>query len=426
MAYAKYLAQQWSSSKGVVLGLIAKLIVVVLGLENTRLLIDLIGLQEMAAHAILVSLTAWIGLLNFGMPFAVNSLISKYRAENRDYLKIKAAAITLVVILSILLMPLMLIAGVLIKTTLLRDFFNIDHIFVGLICFFILLSGLMQVLFQLLFAENQPLLPNIFPAINSCMTLIGLIILKQSDINNINLVITTTFIPNAVGFIYLILIFRNNLKFHFEKNYFYEILNNSKGYLLFAFLSASTLSVDYIIMSTLISSNEISTYNLLNRIFGIIITINSIFIINAWSKMGDRLHAGTFQIAHNKIRDLLIAGILSAIIICMVIAYFIDEIMFYLSGEIINVEILLISSFIFYMILRVWTDIFSMAVMSFNKLKIVNYYIPFQAAISIAAQYTLVKIMGLPGILLGIIISYLATAAWILPYYFYKNTKYKI
>ena len=422
----KYIAQMWGKFRGVGIGFLAKSLVVILNLAITRLLINLGGLEGMAACAILASLTTWIALFNLGMPFAVNGLVSKYRAEERDYLDLKAAALDLVVIFAIAFMPLMFGIGLIVKTVLLKDFIYIDPLVVGMACFFMLLSGLMQVLFQLLFAEYQPTWPNIFPAISSCIIFIGLLILEYNNIRNINIILFINFIPSAIGFISLLIIFKPNLKIFPEKKYFNEILKSSKGYMLYAILSATTLSVDYIILSRLIYPDEITIYNLLNKVFGIIITLNSILIINEWAKMGDRLHAKRYEEAHDRIRTLLIFSIISAIIGCALIATFMNEIMYYLTGEIININIILIIEFIVYILVRLWTDIYSMAVMSFSKLSLVNSYIPFQAIISILAQYTFVKFYGLSGIILGILLSYIMTAVWILPYYFYKSTKLKI
>ena len=52
---------------------------------------------------------------------------------------------------------------------------------------------------------------------------------------------------------------------------------------------------------------------------------------------------------------------------------------------------------------------------SMNKMKIFLIYIPFQALISVYTQIKLTEKFGLNGLLLGSIISFVFTSAWILP-----------
>ena len=79
--------------------------------------------------------------------------------------------------------------------------------------------------------------------------------------------------------------------------------------------------------------------------------------------------------------------------------------------------------FIIYYIMRVISDTYAMFLQSVNYLKIFWIYTPFQALISISAQYFLSLKYGIYGIILGLIISFLLTSAWICPYKSYKIFK---
>ena len=81
--------------------------------------------------------------------------------------------------------------------------------------------------------------------------------------------------------------------------------------------------------------------------------------------------------------------------------------------------------FSLYYTLRVISDTYAMFLQSINVLKIFWIYTPIQAAISITAQYFLSLKYGLNGIILGLILSFIFTSAWILPYKSYKIFKSK-
>lgn len=96
------------------------------------------------------------------------------------------------------------------------------------------------------------------------------------------------------------------------------------------------------------------------------------------------------------------------------------------NHKITSVPLSLTFLFLVYMVLRVWSDTFAMVLLSFNKTGVLNRYIPFQAAVSIVAQIWLGKVFGSTGIIFGLIVSFIATAAWILPRTFYKLTNENI
>ncbi len=405
------------------IGWIAKLTVIVLTLVNTRLLVDLVGLQGLAAYAIIISLTTWIGLLNLGMPFAVQSLISKYRAEGKDYGEIKATAISLVLIMVAGLLPVMLAVGTAAKAILLSSYSFVTTPAVFAACLLLLIAGLTQTLTQILFAEHQALWPNIFPAINSLMVFAGLWMLRQGQLTSFDYTLLASLLPNAVIFVAALWKAEGMRRLSINRVHAVEIFQNAKGFLLFASLSAGTLAVDYLVMSQLLPAEDIATYNLMSKVFGVILSIHAVLLANAWSQMGDHLHAGRFAEARHRMHWLLTLGLAGGMVAGIVTMSSMSWILPLLAGDkIITVSASLMMIWALYIVIRIWSDSYAMGLMSFNKMSVMNAYIPFQALTNVIGQCSLGYWLGLPGILLGLIFSYLATAAWILPKYFYRES----
>jgi Na+-driven multidrug efflux pump len=81
----------------------------------------------------------------------------------------------------------------------------------------------------------------------------------------------------------------------------------------------------------------------------------------------------------------------------------------------VAIEHSMILLFGLYMVIRVWTDASTVALQAANETGVLIRWIPVQAVISIAAQILLARHFAANGILLGLILSFLATVAWALP-----------
>jgi len=80
----------------------------------------------------------------------------------------------------------------------------------------------------------------------------------------------------------------------------------------------------------------------------------------------------------------------------------------------------LIIIFGFYYLIRIWTDTYAMVLQSVSILKPFWILVPIQALISLFGQIYFVRMYRLNGILYGLILSFLLTVSWGLPYYAIK------
>ena len=73
-----------------------------------------------------------------------------------------------------------------------------------------------------------------------------------------------------------------------------------------------------------------------------------------------------------------------------------------------------------YVLIRIWTDTFSMSLLCFNRANLTLFPVAIQALIAIILQVLFTQRLGVPGVYLGQIFSFLFTVSWILPLRFFQ------
>lgn len=404
-------------------GWIARVLLIILTLVNSRLLIELVGVDGLAVQSILISLMVWFALLNLGIPSAVQNLISRYRAENRDYEKLKQTACNALMVLFVVFLPLIIGVGAGVKYFLLGNYPYIATSAVMLFCIGNFISGLGLLFNQILYAEQRGECPNVYPAINALCVTSCLLLFRWRAISDINLVLMAFVISNLLVFAIGVTQAKAFRIWILDGEHLTEIWRDCRGFALFAFLAAGVLGIDYIVMSRLLSAQDVAVYSITQRVFMTLFSVHAIIITSAWSGVSEVLFAKQWVIARRRVRNLLLFGISLGTIIGGIVILLMGRVVDLISNNKITfVPLSLSLLFLIYVLLRIWSDTFAMGLLSIGETKILNRYVPFQAIVSIAGQVILGSKYGTTGIMFGLIISFLLTAVWILPLEFYKIT----
>lgn len=407
----------------VIAGWIARALVIILSLVNSRLLIELVGVDGLAIQSILISLATWFALLNLGIPSAVQNLISRYRAEGKDYERLKQTASSAVLVLFIVFLPLVVGLGVAVKYFVLSRYPDVATTTVVLFCVGLFVAGLSVLFNQTLYAELRGHWPNMYPALNALCVTVLLIAFQSLSIHNINLVLLAFVLANLVIVVLGAIQARVFRTWFLDWQLLEEIWHDCRGFALFAFLAAGVLGIDYLIMSRILSAQDIAVYNICQRVFMALFSVHAIILTSAWSGVSETIFAKQWGLARNRIRNLLFTGGGMVVVLGGIVMIFMGKIAEIIShSKITVVPMTLTFLFLVYMLLRIWSDTFAMALLSCNETSVLNRYVPFQTAISIVAQIWLGSKFGTVGIMFGLIISFMATAVWILPRAFYKLT----
>lgn len=407
-----------------IVGWAAKVLVIILSLVNTRLLVELVGVAGLAAYAIVASLSVWLTLLNLGMPTAVQNLISESRAKGLDVTAIKNTAFSAMSMLFFLLLPVVMVGGLLVKCVFLAGFEFVSVAAVIQVCILMFISALGLLFSQMLYAEHRALWANLYPAFNVLGITVGLFILRKLEVKDFDLVLIFYFLPLLLVFGLGAIQTRAFLIWKFDKDIARVIWKKSRGLLVFATLSACTLAVDYLVMSNLLQPQDIARYNLSSRLFLTILTIHGVLLATAWPHVSELLHAQRLHEARKKLLHALHIGLWLGIASGVVLMAAMDWILPLLAGnKVEGVPVSLMLAWCLYILIRIWSDTFSVGLLCVGQTGPINRYIPFQALLSVLGQYVLTNLLGVTGVVLGLILSFLLTAAWILPKKFFELTQ---
>jgi O-antigen/teichoic acid export membrane protein len=405
-------------------GWLARAIVIVLSFINTRLLLDQIGISGLAAYSIIYSLTTWLVLLNLGIPISVQNLISRLRGQGHEYQEQRNYAYGSMILVMLTLFPFAILIALFSYEYLLDDYSIVSKTSLILVCLFIYISGQFQLLIQVLYAEHESFWPNIYPAFTSVYTCIILIAANILSISNFNILIIILGLGSLIIPVHtcIKLDFFRKIKFSYAETL--KLINESKSIFIFSIFSAGTLAIDYGIMALILAPTDIVNYNLVNRLFSVLLVVHGVILASNWSPIADLLNAKAITESRKKIRTILKQGLLIGTTLGVIILLLSDSIVNVWSGGKINHVPMTLGIFCWiYAMLRIWTDTYSMALLAHNKAHLLNYCIPIQACISIIGQFALGTFFGPTGIIAGLALSFLLTVAWFLPLIFHKTIK---
>lgn len=408
----------------VAVGWIARIAVVVCSLLNTRLLLDLLDVPAYAAYVIVLSLGPWFNLLNLGVPSTTQNTIAKLRSEGKDFSPIQRTAVNAAIAAVLICVALAVPIGWALRQTLLIDYPMASTTAISLMCFGLCVTALGLVFNQVLFALHRGIWPNVMPGVQAITVLMLLLLLKRLGLNGFEWAVAAFVLPATLVFIITAVLAGGFRNFTIDPNLLHRILFDSRTFMLFSVLSIGALSADYMVMAKLLTGSDIVEYNLASKVFSVLLAVHSVVLATSWSLMSDLY----FQDAHYKMRQftgrllLIGAAVVMAPAICIVAWQ--NEIFTLIAGSrAVPIAPTLIVTWLVYLLVRVWCDTFAMAHLSCGKLGTMNAYVAVQTLISIAAQCALGPAMGATGILAGITISFLLTAAWILPIKFVSFTR---
>jgi O-antigen/teichoic acid export membrane protein len=406
--------------KQVAIGWFSKAAAIIFTLVNTKLLIGLLGVDDYATYASVVSLSPWVALINIGLPNAIQGLIGEARATNVDARKLKSTAIALGMILLLLSIP-----GALGFSWVLKEFIfsNVTKVEQKTIFFMLVLVGMVavsQVFIQIQLSEHRKLWSNLVPGVTAALQFGLLETLVHLNVEGFYDLGPASLLAN-IG-IFAISLINCQMLPRLDIGIVNKILRRCRGYLIFAALSSATLSIDYMVLTKVASGNEISTYNIIGKVFAVVLTVHSVILTNSWSSMCEYFHSGSGALAKKLMNNIVTSGLVLGLLVSVGIAIFSGLIAEFLSDQRISeLPIAMVLIWAVYICIRIWSDSFAMGLMSCNAMKELNSYLPLQAIMSVIFQIVFGKYFGAYGVIIGVLLSFLSTAAWLLPLMFFRR-----
>ncbi|CNF87015.1 MATE family efflux transporter [Yersinia enterocolitica] len=407
----------------------SRLVSIFVQFYSIRILLDLLGTDRYAVFTVTGSLVGWFLLADFGLGNSLQNQISHRRVNNQEYQDIILCAGIAIIPIFILLTLVVIVSSSFLSEFLFGNFYFLDNsqkkeIFrVASLIF--LATAIGNISFKIWFSEHKGWISNIIPAVSSIfgLVLIANLTAKNLEVSNdIIFSIYCFYIPGAViGIISFLFKIIPSIKYYnlLKKGIFYRLLKNGGGFFIFSLLSALVLQVDYIIMSKTLVGKDVVTYNIMSKIFGLINFIYAALLQSLWPICAEASSRGQFS-DFQKIEKRYISFGFFIVLICAIFIFLLKDIILNIIAENkgLDFPLILIILFSLYHIVRVWTDTYSMFLLSIGKLKPLWISVPFQAMFSIFFQWYGAVNYGLVGLLCGLILSFLVTVSWWLPFSF--------
>ncbi len=400
----------------VLAGWVARAVVIGGSIINTRLLIDLAGVDGYAAISIVLSLAPWLVLFNLGLPNTTQNLILERRAKGRETNRIQHIAVGLACTAGLIYLPVALLLAWLIDRYLLSAHVAMSLPSVVMLLWAMVMLGLTAVFHQVLHALHRSTWPSVAPAVQVGLTLLFLLAARVLGYKGSTYALLALAIPMMLVFVSSAVLVRARPLWRPNYRAVRCLLHFSRGFLMFGITGSLALSCDYIVMSQLLRSTEVAQYNLVSKTLGTVLTLHAVLLATSWSPLSDYFFRRDFVGVRHLLKRLLCLGGGLVLVIGLPLALFMDRIAFLLSGgQIPTISWTITVGWLLYIAIRVWSDTFATALLSFNHVGAMNRYVIWQSGVSLSAQWILGRYWGAAGIVAGVLLSFLLTAAWILP-----------
>jgi len=398
-------------------------LVVLLSILNIRLIIELIGIEGFGLHAFLLNLLPWLFLLHFGVPYTIQNKISQCRSDGLSYSAFIDFGNKFVFITLVMLVFASAIIVYFLKS--LDSFNSISYFSIWSIIMLIALNAVIELYNRVLYSEHKGYWPNIFPAISMVMSTCGIGILYLLELKDIELVFLVYFLPTLL-ILYMSYYLVN--KNHTPKREggvitIRSALKLSLGFFIFNVMATVVLKIDYFIIFHLFGEMELGIYALVQKYYLTVLFLYSVILAALWPHLSEAMNLKDIKRVNSLVAQNILIGIIVAAIFILIFYFYHKEILALLVGKDVPISLSIIVFASIYLLIRVYTDVFTTFLMSIGDTKVLNYFVFIQAVLTIAAEYYFASQYGLMGIFIGLIIAFIFTTCWILPVLYIKNLR---
>lgn len=401
-----------------------------LSFVNIPLIVSLIGLEDYEVYVLAASLAGWYYLIDLGLGSALQNLISTCRVQKKDYFAYIVNAIFLILSAFLLVTFILWLLADVMGQMLLQKYASITQLEKGSlfleISILLMLLGSSNIINRIWYGEQRGYLSNLVPALGYVISFLLLEIIAQRKVDtSVAQVILIWYLP--VCTIQMVLLFHRLKTIGssaclqcIKKDILMKLWMNCKGFWLFAFLSVVTLQINYIIMSQFVYDNGMVVYNLVDKLMNLSFFVYTAILSALWPVFTECFSQNNWSKVLGYCRRYIMLGVLVVVVCVLFSVQFMPYIAnLLLHGNYVEINSWFIVMFGIYYIMRVWTDTFAIILQSRNNMRPFILMVPLQAFFSVVFQYYLVTDYGIYGILGGLMISYILTVVWYLPYKVY-------
>jgi O-antigen/teichoic acid export membrane protein len=402
----------------------ARLSSIITNIVVIPLLISLLGTSEYAVLSILLSLMVWFNLFDFGIGNSLHNYMVEGNISDKDSAHYMASAYVLITIVLLLGTLLICLFGEYLGELLFSRMYFLPDItrsrLVVIVCVLLLFNSMGQIANRILFAQGKGYIPNILQIISNVFVLIIFYVISFSSFKGDIIKYAVAYlapIPVLLLITLVIIGFKNNLWYSgFNRHAMIALLQRSRKFWLYTLLATFICNIDYIILSQTVSIDSIAAYSIVYKISVTVISISTSMLHAIWPLAIEWITKNDWHKLTNIINKYMLIGFFSILCFFTLLTLFQRQIFLLLApGANLMIEFSTIILFTMYLIIRVWTDIFTVLIQAINDINNLIFLACFQAIASIILQIVLAQIWGVNGILVGLILSSILTVSWALP-----------
>lgn len=384
-----------------------------------RLLTDRLGVDGYSAFAVITGLLAWFMLADLGFGFAIQNHISHSRVDGLAWEPVVRRALAQLgrwlIVIWLAIAALAPLAG----PYLLADYHSVSatEATLAFTASGTLLSatGALSILLKIQFAEHRGYVAHLVTGGSAVAGLALLAVLLSFHVDHMLVwAIIAYYVPGVV--LPLFLLARLCRMLHQTAALPDSLQRQSRRFLLFAALSALVLNVDYIILARAVRADQLLIYAIINKVYALIFILYNSILQAYWPVIAEALRRGDIVAVRVSIRRCMAVGcaiVLGGTLAFIAAADWITALLAPVEHPIIPVFLVLL--YAGYWLLRVWTDVFGIIIMSSGQVGYLCRIVSLQAAVSVPSAYVGAMLFGVPGLIVGFSVGYLATVAWIMP-----------
>ena len=388
-----------------------------------RLIIEHLGEGAYAIFALLIGLTTWFTLCEFGIGYSLQNYVSEHRASNEDPSVHVYAGLLVGIIVVGIVIALIVMLGPFLGPLYLKgiDGWTDNEKAELFTAAGILLAGtaLGSIAYKLWYGEQKGYIANLMITVASWTGLGLSYLVLGSDLENKTYFVVTAFLlPSAClpSMAIITRVLSLYPRFRLEFGVLVRLLRRGMNFWLFSILSVLVLNIDYLVLSQYVDSTGITQYAITQKILGFMLAIYGAILMALWPEFSEHWATSQIDKIREKIRRYLPLGLVLMISSGVVLVSFEDQITALISGgSNLHIPGMFVFMVTLYYCLRIWTDTFATSLQSASDLSAFWKWVPAQALISVFLQIFLVSRYGIYGVMGGLIISFLATVAWALP-----------
>ncbi|MCX6989952.1 MAG: MATE family efflux transporter [Chlamydiae bacterium] len=394
-------------------------------------LLSFLGTDSYAIAAIVLSLKGWFALADFGLGLSLQNYLSESLAKNEETKELFKTAFQLaVVILSFLLLATAFMSHTLDEVLFTKIANNNYDVFLLISTSYIVFS-IGSIVYKVFYALQKGYMAHLFQIFSDILCGIGVLTVKTYYTGQSKLffsLLPLTGIPALVTITVFFCFFCSKVSISslfssFSLEYCKKIIVRGFSFWLIALMAASILLIDYIVAARTLINTDIVQYNISEKgLSAIFFAYNSV-LISLHPKFTEMHTKGLHQEMHLIIKKTCLIGCILLPALTFICFAFINSFATHIVNESLFYSKYTLFLMSFYLLLRIITDTFAIAIQSTSKTKAFFIYVPIQILLNFPLQYYCSLKFGLNGIYIGLTSSFLLTVAWAMPWEYYKIHK---